>query len=73
MPTATSSDKIDLSSENKTEELAKKLSKKTPKYFYVLNGGPRDTPCDRADFATPCNRAGFDTPCNRSWRRPLFC
>ena len=31
MPTATSSDKIDLSSENKTEELAVKISKKLKK------------------------------------------
>ena len=39
MPTATKSDKIDLSSENKTEELAKKISKKLkPGNIVFLNG-----------------------------------
>ena len=39
MHTATSSDKINLSSENKTEELAKKISKKLkPGNIVFLNG-----------------------------------
>ena len=39
MPTATKNDIIDLSSENKTEELAKKISKKLkPGNIVFLNG-----------------------------------